>query len=170
MYFYGLVGFFPFLMIYAASSDFITMTISNRVSLALVAGFMVLALLVGLTSETIVLHLLTGVLCLSLTFAFFAAGWMGGGDAKLLAATAIWFGPSIELIEYLTIAAAYGGVLTIGLLYSRSMLAPVTGVVFVDRLLRKETGIPYGIALGLAGLTVYSHSPWMDFAINDLPR
>ena len=39
---------FPALMAFAAASDLFTMTISNRVSLALVAGFFVLAALSGM--------------------------------------------------------------------------------------------------------------------------
>ena len=36
---------FPALMAFAAASDLFTMTISNRVSLALIAGFVALAVL-----------------------------------------------------------------------------------------------------------------------------
>ena len=90
-------------------------------------------------------------------------------DAKLLAATAVWFGPTPMLLEYILFASIYGGLLTIGLLTIRAFLQPVTGVAFIDRLLERETGIPYGIALGLAGLTVYSGSVWIDIAARSAP-
>jgi len=159
---------FPFAMVYAASSDLISMTIANRVSIVLVLSFPVVALATGLPLSEIGLHFGVGLLCLLVTFGFFAAGWMGGGDAKLMAATVIWFGPSTDLIEYLLLGSIFGGFLTIGLLISRMMLAPATGVFFIDRLLDRDTGIPYGIALGAAGLTVYSDSVWMNAALRSL--
>ncbi len=161
---------FPFAMVYAACSDLVSMTIANRISIALVLVFPVIALAMGLPLGDIGLHFGIGLLCLLVTFGFFAAGWMGGGDAKLLAATAIWFGPSADLVEYLLLGSIFGGVLTIGLLISRVMLAPVTGVFFIDRLLDRDTGIPYGIALGAAGLTVYSNGGWMNTALSGLAR
>ena len=47
---------FPALMSFAASSDLITMTISNRVSLILIAGFFVLAVMVGMPPAAIGMH------------------------------------------------------------------------------------------------------------------
>ncbi|WP_206456346.1 A24 family peptidase [Aurantimonas marina] len=162
---FAIIFIFPFAMIYAACSDLVSMTIANRVSLILVVVFPVAAVAAGMPIGLISLHLGIGLLCLAVTYGFFAAGWMGGGDAKLLAATAVWFGPTIQLVEFLLLGAIYGGMLTIALLISRAQLAPVTGIDFVDRLLDQDTGIPYGIAIGLAGLTVYSGSVWMDIAI-----
>jgi len=40
---------FPALMAFAASSDLFTMTISNRVTLALVGGFLAMALISGMS-------------------------------------------------------------------------------------------------------------------------
>ncbi len=51
---------FPALMAFAAASDLFTMTISNRVSLALVAGFLVLAALSGMGLYDILSHLGAG--------------------------------------------------------------------------------------------------------------
>ena len=47
---------FPALMAFAASSDLITMTISNRVSLVLIAGFFVLAVMMGMPLAEIGMH------------------------------------------------------------------------------------------------------------------
>ncbi|MFX5734403.1 prepilin peptidase, partial [Acinetobacter baumannii] len=74
---------FPAMMAFAAASDLFTMTISNRVSLILIAGFVVLALVTGMSWEVIGMHALAGLAVLVITFAFFAFGWIGGGDAKL---------------------------------------------------------------------------------------
>src|SRR6188508_3003142 len=83
---------FPALMAFAAASDLFTMTISNRISLALVAGFFVLALLGGMGLYDIAMHAAAGVTVLAVAFFCFAMGWVGGGDAKLAAAAALWFG------------------------------------------------------------------------------
>ncbi|MEF2551892.1 prepilin peptidase [Aurantimonas sp. A2-1-M11] len=155
---------FPFAMLYAAASDLVSMTISNRVSILLALAFPVVAYAAGMAPGAIGAHLGVGLVCLTVAFGMFAAGWMGGGDAKLLAATAVWFGPTTALLEYFLFTSIYGGLLTVGLLTVRNFVQPVTGVDFVDRLLDGETGIPYGIALGLAGLTVYSGSVWIDIA------
>jgi len=166
----AILTLFPFAMIYAASSDLVSMTIANRVSATLVLGFLAIALLLGMPFGQIALHLGVGLICLAVTFGLFAAGWIGGGDAKLMAVTAMWFGPSADLIEYLLLGSIFGGFLTLGLLLSRVVFAPVTGVDFIDRLLQRDTGIPYGIALGAAGLTVYSDSVWMDIALGGWAR
>src|ERR1700750_2803790 len=83
---------FPALMAFAAASDLFTMTISNRVSLALVAGFLALALLRGMGFYAILLVLGDGVSVRTVAFACFTMGWIGGGDAKIAAAAALWFG------------------------------------------------------------------------------
>ena len=91
---------FPALMAFAASSDLLTMTISNRVSLALVPGFAVLAFAIGMSGQELLSHVGAGLAVLAVTFTFFACGWIGGGDAKLAAATALWLGFD-QLLNYL---------------------------------------------------------------------
>src|SRR5436853_3820469 len=83
---------FPALMAFAASSDLLTMTISNRVSLILVGSFLVLALASGMGAGDMLWHAGAGGIVLVLAFGCFACGWIGGGDAKLAAASALWLG------------------------------------------------------------------------------
>jgi prepilin peptidase CpaA len=92
---------FPFCMVYAALSDMVSMTIANRVSLILVAAFAIVAPLTGMDWASYGWHFAAGGLVLAVTFAMFAIGGMGGGDAKLLSATAVWMGFGTELIQYL---------------------------------------------------------------------
>jgi prepilin peptidase CpaA len=153
---------FPALMAFAASSDLITMTISNRVSLALAGGFLVLALVTGMGLADIGWHLAAGAVVLVAAFVFFSRGWIGGGDAKLAAATALWFGFD-QLLPYLLYASLLGGVLTFAMLQLRTMPlpAPLVGQAWAERLHRMDTGIPYGIALAVAALLIYPHTNWM---------
>jgi hypothetical protein len=83
---------FPLLMALAASSDLITMRISNRLVAVLVVGFFVLAFAAQLPLQQIAMHTGLAVMVLAFGFAFFSFGWIGGGDAKLAAATSLWIG------------------------------------------------------------------------------
>ena len=150
---------FPLLMIFAAVSDMLTMRISNRLVGLVVLSFFVLAFAVGLPLETIGLHLLAGAAVLLVAFSFFALRWIGGGDAKLMAATALWFGFG-ELLPYVIYASLLGGALTLLLLLVRRWPLPAAlgRQDWIARLHNAGTGIPYGIALALAGLLVYPRS------------
>ena len=153
---------FPALMAFAASSDLLTMTISNRVSLILAGSFFVLAIWSGMPLGAIGMHVAAGLSVLVVTFIFFARGWIGGGDAKLAAATALWLGFD-QLLNYLTIASLLGGVLT--LLIMRFRLMPLPALLanqeWAKRLHRMDAGVPYGIALAVAALWVYADTPFM---------
>ncbi len=148
---------FPLLMAYAAFSDLFTMTIANWISILLVAGFVVVSLAVGMPLQTLVeMHLAAGLAVLVITFIFFARGWIGGGDAKLAAATAVWLGWE-NLPDYGLEASLLGAALTIGILLvrKRELPAPLMARTWIARLHRGGTGVPYGIALAIAGLSVY---------------
>src|ERR1700694_5699095 len=106
------LGLFPAAMAFAAASDLITMTISNRLSLALCAAFFLVAAAVGMPLADIGRHMLASLVVLAVPFAFCARGWIGGGDAKLAAATALWLGFA-HLLDYLLVAGVIGGVLTL---------------------------------------------------------
>jgi prepilin peptidase CpaA len=153
---------FPALMAFAAASDLFTMTISNRVSILLVAAFVVLAVAIGMGPYAILSHLGAGALVLAIAFTCFAMGWVGGGDAKVAAAAALWFGFA-HLMNYLLYASLFGGALTIVLLQMRQWPLPyaLTGQTWLLRLHAKETGIPYGIALAIGALTIYPETDWV---------
>ncbi len=147
---------FPALMAYAAFSDLFTMTISNWISILLVVAFVAMGLMLGLPATTIELHLACGFGVLILTFVLFAFGWIGGGDAKLAATTAVWMGFD-HLAEYGMGSALLGGVLTLLLLQFRRFPMPEWAQArgWIARLHAKESGVPYGIALAAAGLVLY---------------
>ena len=153
---------FPALMAFAAASDLFTMTISNRVSVALVTGFLALALLGGMGLHDILMHLGAGTIVLAAAFACFAMGWVGGGDAKIAACVALWFGFD-QLYNYLVYASLIGGVLTLLLLQLRQWPLPaaLTGQAWLLRLHDKQSGIPYGIALAIGALMVYPETEWI---------
>jgi len=153
---------FPALMAFAAASDLFTMTISNRVSLLLAASFLVLALASGMGLNDILLHIGAGAVVLAVAFGCFAMGWVGGGDAKVAAAAALWFGFG-QLLNYLLYASLFGGALTLLLLQFRQwpLPYPLAGQAWLLKLHAKETGIPYGIALAIGALMVYPETEWI---------
>ena len=153
---------FPTLMAFAASSDLFTMTISNRVSLLLVAGFAVMAPLLGLGAAETLSHIGAGLAVLAVTFTFIACGWIGGGDAKLAAATALWLGFD-PLLSYLVYASIFGGAMTLFIIRFRAYPLPamLRGQDWVTRLHRSNEGVPYGIALAAGALVVYPETIWM---------
>ena len=153
---------FPALMAFAAASDLFTMTISNRVSLALVAGFFVLAFAGGMAPYEMLTHVGAGALILAVAFTCFAMGWMGGGDAKVAASVALWFGFA-PLRVSLLYAWVLGGARTRRRLPYRHWPWPSgrAGQAWLARLHAKESGIPYGIALTLGALTVYPETEWV---------
>ena len=153
---------FPALMAFAAASDLFTMTISNRVSLALLGGFLALALLGGMGLHDFLSHLGAGAAVLTVAFACFAMGWVGGGDAKMAAGAALWFGFD-HLVTFLVYASLFGGALTLLLLQFRQWPLPylLTGQAWLLRLHDRETGVPYGIALAIGALMVYPETEWI---------
>jgi prepilin peptidase CpaA len=153
---------FPALMAFAAASDLFTMTISNRVSLALLGGFVGLAALGGMGLHDMLLHVGAGAAVLALAFACFAFGWIGGGDAKIAAAAALWFGFA-HLLDYLVYASLFGGALTLLLLQFRQWPLPysLAGQGWLLKLHAKDTGIPYGIALAIGALMIYPETDWI---------
>jgi prepilin peptidase CpaA len=156
---------FPAMMAFAASTDLFTMKIPNGVPLILVVGFLVFAALDGVPAAEIGNDLAAGFVVLAVCLVFFAFGWCGGGDAKLAAATALWFGWTY-LFAYLLYTSLLGGVLTFLLLEFRKRSLPLALVnqPWVARLHEPNGGVPYGIALAAAALLVYPSTAWMHAA------
>ena len=150
---------FPIAMALAASSDLLTMRISNKLVLFLVASFCVLAIAINLPLQQFAMHVACALVVLAAGFAFFALRWVGGGDAKLAAATTLWLGFGLTL-PYLVYAALLGGALTLAILALRRMpLSPIIARYrWLERLHDSKTGVPYGIALAVAGMLTYSNS------------
>lgn len=153
---------FPVAMTFAGALDLLTFTIPNRVSLALLAGFLAAAPMAGMPLPTFLTHLGAGVSMLLVGFAMFSRGWIGGGDAKLMAAAALWLGFD-SLLVYLFWTALLGGGLSLLLLAYRRYFPPLWLMrqQWAMRLHDPREGIPYGIALAAAGLLVYPSTAWM---------
>jgi len=162
---YALMIVFPLIVGYAAVTDFFTMTIANRIPIALVAAFCVLAPLAGVSWNMAGLSMLGSLVVFTIGFGCFAAGWVGGGDVKFAAAVSLWLGWS-HLIEYLVLFSLYGCILTIVVLALYRLLEPlpILQIGFLGRF-SEHRHVPYGIALAGAALQIYPTTPWFAASI-----
>jgi len=157
---------FPALLIVAAGWDVASYTIPNSLSLALVTGFAVFAVAKGLSPGEVGSHALAGSIGLAAGFALFAAGFIGGGDAKLFAAIILWFGFR-DFLGYAVLAALTGGALTVVFVSLRSLPLPATlfGRAWVARIFDNKAGIPYGVALSGGALFALPHTAMFHMAV-----
>lgn len=145
------ISLYVLALLMATVSDLTRYEIPNRVSLAVVAAF-------GLTLPelplwTLLAHVSAALVLFALGTALFVANVWGGGDVKLLAATALWTGWS-GLASLLLITALAGAALALALLVLRRALPAVAEGRWYSRLLSRSEGIPYGVAIAAAAATV----------------
>lgn len=146
---------FASLMLWAAATDVRSLTIPNRISLAIIMLYPAYVLSAGQPVDWSGALIVAGSL-LAVGFAAFAFGLLGGGDAKLLAAGALWAGPS-QLMEFLFLTAlAGGGMATVLWLRHRLSNAPAPVLLFStpsDADFAKQP-MPYAVAIATGALYV----------------
>lgn len=156
----------PFGLALAAVSDLLTMTIPNRISIVLVTGFLVLAPLTGMPWTEIGMSLVAALAVFGVCFALFAINVMGGGDAKLLTASALWFGFNHSLLAFLVTVGYVGGAVTLIFLLVRSRANSVVAMgIPLPASLVTARKIPYGIAIAAAGFLTFGQAPIYSLAI-----
>jgi len=156
-----LTALFPALVIFAAIKDVTTFTIPNWISFAAILAFFPAALLTHLPLPVLGACVAVGVLALALGVVMFALGWIGGGDAKLFAASALWLGwPAV--LPYLMCTALAGGGLAVALLWSRKLVSHYPGVgagpPWFGRLMTPGGDCPYGLAIAVGALIAFPSS------------
>jgi prepilin peptidase CpaA len=149
----ALVSIFPAGVIAAALTDATTYTIPNRLSAALALAFVPAGLAVGLTPVAFAISLGLGVAGLAVGIVMFALRWIGGGDAKLLAACALWLGLG-AIAPFLVWTAIAGGALAVGLLLLRKAPLQLSnfGPAWFGRLMTPGGDVPYGVAIAAGAL------------------
>ncbi len=160
---------FPLCLVFAAISDLLTMTIPNRVSLILMISFAVLAPLSGMALPAIGMHALGATIVFCICFALFALNVMGGGDAKLLSAAAIWFGYDPALLSFLIYVSFIGGLVTLAILLIRSQANMILAIGLpIPNSLLLAKKIPYGVAIAIGGFLAFPSSPLFLAALESL--
>lgn len=167
----GIFVVFPLCLALAAWTDLFTMTIPNRIPLILIGAFVLIAPFAGLGPQDLMMHLLAGVAMFAACFILFAMNTMGGGDAKLLTAAALWFGFNMSLFTFAVYVSLFGGVVTLAIMALRahSETVALTGLSLPGSL-TTEKKIPYGIAIAIAGFVAYPESPLVQAALESITR
>ncbi|MBT5109918.1 MAG: peptidase [Rhodospirillaceae bacterium] len=149
-------------------SDFGQMKIPNWASITPSLAFLPTALLADQSFLDIGLHYTAGFAVFTAAAALFAMGAMGGGDVKLLGAAAVWTGWDL-LLPYLFLVAIFGGALSISALLLRRRY-----FAFLIRWLpwanpATAPNVPYGVAIGLAAITLFPILPSVSSVWATLP-
>ena len=160
---------FPLCLALAALTDLFTMMIPNRVPAILLASFLLVAPLAGMSVADIGMHLVAGGAVFAVCFTFFAMNVMGGGDAKLLTAAAVWFGFNPSLMEFMVYVAYVGGIVTLAIMLMRAQSDWILAMgLSLPHSLMEAKKIPYGIAIGIGGFLAYPASPLVALALGRL--
>ena len=140
---------FSALLLAAAAQDTVNLRISNIIVLLVIVAAVVAAIVVG---PTLALwqNLAVFAALLAVGTPMFAAGKLGGGDVKLLAATGLWFNLKGALWMLLDVVLA-GGLVAILIIVLRS-LGWSEKIRRRAVILRPGSGIPYGIAIAAGAL------------------
>ena len=151
---------FPALVLVAAAKDLTSYIIPNWISVALVAAFVpaaALAWAAGAPLPELGLAVGVGAGALIAGIVMFTFGWIGGGDAKLFAACALWLGLP-ALAPFLFWTAMAGGVLSMVLMVARRRTAGGPADGWAAKLLTPGAPVPYGLAISAGALAAFPHS------------
>ncbi len=158
---------FPGLMVLAGAGDVLNMRIPNRLVAVIVASFFPLALWAGLPLATIGIHAATGACALLAGFLLFSGRIIGGGDAKLFAAAALWFGFP-NMLSFLVYTTLAGGVLALVVAAWSAIRweIDVRGLDDQGVFERLSPNVPYAYALAAGALLASPSAWWMAAAGN----
>ncbi len=155
-----ILGVMPALVIVAGLRDLTSMKIPNWISGVLILSFFPAALIVGLSPLTVAAHLGIAALALVVGAGMFALRWIGGGDAKLMAAACLWLGLSGSGM-FLLYTGLMGGLFCVTLIFARAYSRPYLfgAPQWVVQLMEPRGDIPYGVAIAAGALMAYPASP-----------
>lgn len=145
----------------AALCDFTGLKVPNILTAPFAA--VGLGMVVLQTPDTAVITLCAALAVFLIGWALFALGVMGGGDGKLMAATAIWLGP-YALLDFTVLIAFFGGVLAVVvlLLHRAERYQVLLGPVWMARLSAPRPPVPYALAIAPAGIVTFlRHSEFL---------
>lgn len=141
-------------IVIAVAWDIAKLEIPNTISVVLILAFLAGGLAGGIGWVAMLSHLGAGIAALFVGVFLHRFGVWGGGDVKLAAALAIWFG-WVPLMNWLLLVAIIGGILAVVILVYRQLPLPDTAPAWLLRLHAPSEGIPYGVAIGSGALLVW---------------
>jgi len=155
-----LLGVMPALVIVGGLKDLTSMKIPNWISGVLILAFFPAALAIGLSPMTVAAHAGIAALALVVGAGMFALRWIGGGDAKLMAASCLWLGVTGSGM-FLLYTGLIGGMFCLALMFARAYSRPylLGAPGWIVQLMEPKGDIPYGVAIAAGALMAYPASP-----------
>ena len=156
----ALLAVLPLLVIAAGLRDLTTMTIPNWISGLLIVAFFPAAFAAGLESNQVFANVGVGLVALVIGATMFALRWLGGGDAKLMAAACLWMGLQ-GVAPFILWTAVAGGAFSLALMFVRSSMVRnmlPAGPAWFGRLMEPKGDIPYGVAIAIGALLAFPSS------------
>lgn len=144
----------------AAVQDIASLRIANLFPVLMIALYAVWVAMVG-WNASLWLNAASFLAMLGAGIILFGRGWLGGGDVKLLAATALWF-PLTALPAFMAYVTMIGGLMTLALIALRRMVMAGSGDRIRNPVLKPKGPIPYGVAIAIgaiACLFLYGPNP-----------
>jgi prepilin peptidase CpaA len=158
------------IIIFAAVNDFLHLKIPNIISLTLVFLFFIAFsidyfFIEEVIFESLFSHVKIGLIVFIIMLIAFFMKYMGGGDAKLIPAIALWVGT--EGVAQFAIVTAFIGMplALIALFFSRTSVGlnlaekiarnHFFSQGWINALANKKNVVPYGIAIAIGGLYAF---------------
>lgn len=160
---------FGMLLLLAAGQDLWKLRISNVFPVALIVLYIFRAIFIGFQTD-MWQNMALFALVLSAGIILFAQRWLGGGDVKLFAATALWF--DFTAAPYLLFAITFGGALVaLAFIFMRRLLPAGLEEKTGWQSLKHKGPIPYGLAIAAGAMIcsqVYEFNPAPQRSAKDI--
>ncbi len=158
-----ILSVFPLMVVMAGISDFFTLKIPNWLNAVIAVSVVPFVILAGMPLEIFAWHIIAGLVTFVVGFILFSINIIGGGDAKMLAACAVWVGWDV-LMEFAVVTVFAGAVLVIAIKVwvFFANRKDIKGMDWAKNFLSKKPQLPYGIAIAAGGVIVFPATWWIQ--------
>ena len=162
-----ILSVFPLMVVTAAISDFFTLKIPNWLNAVIAVSVIPFVLMSDMPMEVFAGHIVAGLVTFVFGFMLFSAHIFGGGDAKMLAACAVWVGWD-SLMEFAIITAFAGGALVLAMKIwvffasRKDHKDMIKNMKWAQNFLSKRPQLPYGIAIATGSVIIFPATWWVQ--------
>jgi prepilin peptidase CpaA len=147
-------------MLHVVVTDIRHRRIRNWLIAAMIAVFGPFTVAAGLPPQESAMALGAATVVFVAGFGCFAAGWVGGGDAKLAPVCVLWLGAD-QALHFVALTAVVGGAMALAFLALGALRHRHAVAVGVDVPATSRPTLPYGVAMAFAALILLGDSPWI---------
>jgi len=160
-----LLSIFPAALLVAAANDLYEFKIPNWISILLIVTYPAAGLVLGASPQLMIEGLVIGGGALAVGFGLYAGRVLGGGDAKLVAASAPWLGAGALGPFILNTAIAGLGLAIVMIMFRKMPILPIYAhAPWLIDLHERKKDLPYGVAIASGGLLSFSQTPFFQLA------